>query len=107
MPYDSPGTTSAMYPDFLVTRKDGEGCLVDILEPHSSSLTDSYAKAKGLAKYAQKHYNEFGRIEFIRVNNGKIRRLDLNDDETRRKVLMVDTNAGLDLVFDEIKTTTR
>jgi len=76
--------------------------LVDILEPHSSSLADSYAKERGLAKYAQKHHDDFGRIELIRVVGGNIKRLDLNDDETRRKVLMVDTNAGLDLIFDVV-----
>ncbi len=102
MPYDFQGTTSPMYPDFLVVRKDGDNSLVDILEPHSSSLADSYTKARGLAKYAQKHYSAFGRIELIRVDGGKIKRLDLNDDETRRKVLMVDTNAGLDLIFDVV-----
>lgn len=100
LPYDFQGTTSPMYPDFLVIRKEADDYLVDILEPHSSNLTDSYAKALGLAKYAQKHHGEFGRIELIRVDGEKIMRVDLNDDETRRKILMVDTNAGLDLVFD-------
>lgn len=102
MPYEMSGSISPLYPDFLVVRKDGDGYLVDILEPHSSSLTDSYAKARGLAKYAQKHHGSFGRIELIRVDNGNIRRLDLNDDDTRNKVLTVDTNAGLDLIFDMV-----
>ena len=65
-------------------------------------MADSYAKARGLAKYAQKHHGDFGRIELIRVIGGAIKRLDLNDDDTRNKVLMVDTNAGLDLVFDVV-----
>ena len=102
MPYEFGGTVNPMYPDFLVVRKEGDSYLVDILEPHSSSLTDSYAKARGLAKYAQKHHGSFGRIELIRVDGGKIRRIDLNDDDTRNKVLMVDTNAGLDLIFDVV-----
>ncbi len=72
---------------------------MDILEPHSSSLADSYAKARGLAKYAQKHHDIFGRIELIRVEGGKIKRLDLNDDATRKKVLAVNDNPGLDLIF--------
>lgn len=100
--YEMGGSVSPMYPDFLVVRKEGDGYLVDILEPHSSSLTDSYAKARGLANYAKKHHSDLGRIELIRVDGGKIKRVDLNDDETRRKVLMVDTNAGLDLVFDGV-----
>ena len=91
-----------MFPDFLVVRKNGDGYLVDILEPHSSSLADSYAKARGLAKYAEKHYGSFGKIEIIRLDNGKIKRLNLNDDATRKKVLMVEGNAALDLIFDII-----
>lgn len=102
MPYEMGNSVNPMYPDFLVVRQDGDGYLVDILEPHSSSLTDNYPKARGLAKYAQKHHGTFGRIELIRVDGGKIKRVDLNDDDTRNKVLTVDTNAGLDLIFDVV-----
>ena len=102
MPYEMGSSVKPMYPDFLVVRQDGDGYLVDILEPHSSSLADSYAKARGLANYARKHHGSFGRIELIRVNGSKINRIDLNDDDTRKKVLTVDTNAGLDLIFDVV-----
>lgn len=102
MPYDFQGTTSPMFPDFLVVRKDGDGHMVDILEPHSSSLSDSYAKARGLAKYAQKHHENFGRIELIRIVGGNIKRLNLNDDDNRKKVLQVNDNAALDLIFDVV-----
>jgi type III restriction enzyme len=102
LPYEFGGAVSPMYPDFLVVRRDGDSYLVDILEPHSSSLSDNYAKARGLAKYAQKHHGDYGRIELIRVDSGRIKRVDLNDDATRKKVMMVNTNAGLDLIFDMI-----
>lgn len=42
----------------------------------------------------------FGRIEMIRMVGNDIRRLDLIDAATRKKVLKVDSDAGLDLVFD-------
>lgn len=100
MPYEMGGSVNSMFPDFLVVRRTADGYLVDILEPHSSCYADSYAKARGLAKYAQKHHSSFGRIELIRVDNGKIMRIDLNDDNTRKKVMMVDSNASLDLIFD-------
>jgi type III restriction enzyme len=102
MPYEIGGSVSAMYPDFLVVRKDEDGYLVDILEPHSSSLADSYAKAQGLAKYAKKHHDSFGRIELIRVDGGKITRIDLNDTATRNNVLLVDSNQALDLIFNQV-----
>lgn len=99
LPYEMGGEVKPMYPDFLVMRRDGVGVLVDILEPHSPALADSYAKAKGLAQFAAKHWNQFGRIELIRLNGTEIRRLDLADPNHREKVLAVNGNAGLDLVF--------
>jgi len=100
LPYEMGGEERPMYPDFLVVRKDGANHIVDILEPHASNLTDNYAKAKGLAQFAAKHAMAFGRIELIRLVGNDIRRLDLIEVATRTKVLAVDSNAGLDLVFD-------
>lgn len=100
LPYELRGEEKPMYPDFLVVRKDGDNHIVDILEPHSPALSDNYAKAKGLAQFAAKHAMAFGRIEMIRMVGKDIRRLDLIDAATRKKVLKVDSDAGLDLVFD-------
>lgn len=99
LPYEYHGETRPMFPDFMVVRSKGKALVVDILEPHSPHLTDSYAKAKGLAQFAGKHSNHFGRIELIRVAGKQIKRLDLADSNTRKKVLMVDSNQALDLIF--------
>ena len=99
LPYEMGGVVMPMFPDFLTVRRDGAGLVVDILEPHSPSLTDSYAKAKGLAQFAAKHAMIFGRIEMIRVVGKEIKRLDLMDMANRKRVLAVDSNAALDLVF--------
>lgn len=99
LPYEMGGVVMPMYPDFLVVRRYGAGLVVDILEPHSPSLTDSYAKAKGLAQFAAKHPMSFGRIEMIRVVGKGIKRLDFLDISIRKKVLAVDSNAALDLIF--------
>lgn len=99
LPYEIGGEVKPMFPDFLVVRRDGAGLLVDILEPHAPSLADSYAKAKGLAQFAAKHWNQFGRIELIRLDGHEIKRLDLAEPDNRTKVLAVDSNAALDLVF--------
>ena len=77
MPYELGGEVRPMYPDFLVVRKENGGLVVDILEPHSPSLSDSYAKAKGLAQFAAKHAMQFGRVELIRLAGSEIKRLDL------------------------------
>lgn len=99
LPYEFGGENRPMYPDFLVVRKVGDDHLVDILEPHSPALTDSYAKAKGLAQFAAKHAMYFGRIELSRLVGNDIKRLDLMDATNRKRVLAVDSNAALDLIF--------
>lgn len=99
LPYEMGGEVLPMYPDFLVVRTDGDGHAIDILEPHSPALTDSYAKAKGLAHFAAKHRMDFGRIEVIRLVGKEIKRLDLMDATNRARVLAVDSNAALDLIF--------
>ncbi len=58
------------------------------------------AQRKGLAQFAAKHAMAFGRIELIRLVGKDIRRLDLIGAPTRKKVLAVDSDAGLDLVFN-------
>lgn len=99
LPYERGGEMKPMYPDFLVVRQQTSGLVVDILEPHMPALSDSYAKAKGLAQFASKHWKDFGRIELIRIEGNDIKRLDLAEPDMRAKVLAVDSNAGLDLVY--------
>lgn len=104
LPYEMSGEVLPMYPDFLVVRTDGAGHAIDILEPHSPALADSYAKAKGLAQFAAKHKMDFGRIEVIRLVGKVIQRLDLMDATKRAQVLAVDSNAALDLIFEIANT---
>jgi len=99
LPYEYRGQVKPMYPDFLVLRKEAGHLVVDILEPHGDQFADTYAKAKGLAQFAAKHAANFGRIEFIRISDGEIMRLDLADSVNRAKVLSVDSNQALDLIF--------
>ena len=92
----------SMYPDFLVVRKERDDFVVDILEPHRPDLEDNWMKAKGLAEYAKKHGDEYGRIELIRVAGGILKRLDVNEEANRRKILKVSSNAHLNQLFDDI-----
>jgi hypothetical protein len=103
-----PDTAKPFYPDLLVFRKKPNGEMVlDILDPHLTSFTDSTAKAKGLAKYAEsQHGAVVGRIEAIRVDsNGLIRRLDLKKPEVRQKVLNASDSHALDNLYDTIGDT--
>jgi len=109
IPYTLGNEHRAMYPDFLVIRRDMSpnnefGYVVDILEPHSDAFQDNLAKAKGLASYA-KEARQFGRIQLVRQISGvggvsKLRRLDLNQGIVRDKVLAAMTNEELDHLFD-------
>lgn len=105
IPYrDASGTPRSMFPDILIVRKDTDRFLFDILEPHDSSRDDNYLKAIGLAEFAEKHWNQFDRIQLIRKKSRpgfpqQYYRLDLGDQAIRRKVLAVTNNHQLDELF--------
>ncbi len=103
--YEMNGETKAMYPDFIMIRKDPDlGYIMDILDPHNPDFKDNLGKAKGLASYA---VNEprIGRVQLIRMGKnaaGKVRlkRLDFSRGAVRNKVLMATNNDELDHIFD-------
>lgn len=101
VPYTYNGEDHPMYPDFLFFRKQGEGVVVDVLEPHSLSHDDSAAKAKGLADFALNHGDEYGRIELIIKEGDKLIRLDMNKDDVRDKVRAVSTNQHLRQLLEQ------
>jgi len=106
IPYEEAGSVKPLFPDLLVVRQDSKGYLFDILEPHDPSLKDNAAKAVGLAKFAEKHWDLFDRIQLIRKKKGadgveRYFRLDVGKEAVRKKVLAVTTNNQLDQVFDD------
>ena len=106
IPYELDGVTTPMFPDLLFVRKNETGYLFDVLEPHDPSRKDNYPKAVGLAKFAEKHGERFGRIQLIRKKKGAdmrehFYRLDMGKLNIRNKVRGVKSNAELDTVFDE------
>src|SRR5690606_1748915 len=70
IPYEVSGVTTSMFPDLVIIRADSQGYIFDILEPHDPSRKDNYTKAVGLAKFAEKHWDKFGRIQLIRLKKG-------------------------------------
>jgi len=98
-----------MFPDLVVIRKDDQGFLFDILEPHDPSLKDNCVKAVGLAEFAEKHGHLFSRIQLIRKQRGhtgeeKFFRLDLNRIDVRRRVLAITDINQLDMTFNQCAT---
>jgi len=54
VPYDYRGVRP-FYPDFVIIRREDGELVADLMDPHNSKLDDTWAKAKGLAAYADKH----------------------------------------------------
>lgn len=103
IPYVMNNENKPMYPDFIIVRKVNDKYVLDILEPHNSSLKDNLPKAKGLAEYAQRE-PKIGRVQLIRLVSvhgvDKLVRLDLNSSLVRENVIQAHTESELDHMFD-------
>lgn len=98
IPYDFQGE-KPVFPDFLIVRKKGEGFEVDIVEPHDDSRTDTWAKLKGLARFADEHHLSFGKIIVGRLKEGEIQTIDVSDAKTREQARKIGAPADLESLF--------
>ena len=94
-----------MFPDLVIIRADAQGYVFDILEPHDQTRKDNYPKAVGLAKFAEKHWDIYGRIQLIRQQRGPdgrdhFYRLDMSQTAVRNKVRGITSNEELDRIFE-------
>ncbi|MGH9463751.1 MAG: hypothetical protein ACRD1X_21320, partial [Vicinamibacteria bacterium] len=101
IPYGS-GEDKPLYPDFVILRKDKGKVRVDLLDPHNPALSDAWEKAVGLARYAHKHGDAYGRIELVRVEKGHIQRLALQNGAVRDKVMAAKSNDALERLFAQL-----
>jgi type III restriction enzyme len=88
VPYGQ-GEPQPMFPDLLIFRREGNKLKIDLLDPHDDSRGDAAEKAAGMANFARKHAAAFGRIELIRVVQGRLERLRLHQGSIRDKVAKV------------------
>ncbi|MCI0697638.1 DEAD/DEAH box helicase family protein [candidate division KSB1 bacterium] len=98
VPYEL-GGAKPFYPDFLIVRKTGKGYEVDIIEPHDDTRADTWAKAKGLAEFADKHGMDFGRLIIGRMRGPQIQTADMNDQATREKARKMQSQNDLESLF--------
>jgi len=98
VPYDM-GGLKPFFPDFVIVRKSGQGFIVDILEPHNDSYVDALPKAIGLAKFADEHQGEFGRLIFARKKGDKWEFANMCDEATRKKTLAMRPGTPMDNLF--------
>jgi type III restriction enzyme len=102
IPFEEGGAIKPMYPDFILFRKVKGKVIVDILEPHAPAFSDAIFKAKGMAAYAERHGELYGRIEIIHKVNGKLRRINLQDESLRKKLSKATERSHLDKLFDDV-----
>lgn len=100
IPYEKDGKTKPMFPDFIVVRKDGDGYVADLLEPHNHELGDNLGKAKAFAKYAEE-CPLFGRIQLIRLVGDHVKRLEFTKRDVRERVNRCNNLEDLNRVFSE------
>jgi type III restriction enzyme len=98
VPYEK-GGEKPFYPDFVIVRKKGDGFVVDILEPHDDSRVDTWAKVKGLAKFADDHEIAFGRLMVGRKIGDTLQVVDVADHQIREKARKMGAEADLEALF--------
>ena len=80
-----------MYPDFVFFHETEEGIKPSIVDPHSYALADAGPSRRGLARYAERHGELFGRIDAVISDEaGKLLRLDLKDPTVQAALESVD-----------------
>lgn len=98
VPYEM-GGEKPFYPDFVIVRKKGNGYVTDILEPHDDSRLDTWAKVKGLAKFADEHEVSFGRLMVGRKVGDAMQVVDVADHQIREKARKMGAPADLEALF--------
>jgi type III restriction enzyme len=102
VPYEAGGTWHEAYPDFLFFRETASGIVADIVDPHWLRDESAWQRAAALARYAGDHLDRFGRIVLVIVDDETVKRLDLTDAETRRRVAAVTSHQHLRSLFERV-----
>lgn len=101
VPYEKAGE-KPFYPDFVIVRNDGNGFVVDVLEPHDDSRLDTWAKVKGLAKFADDHEVTFGKLMVGRKTGDTLQVINVADHKTREKARKMAAPADLEALFGDV-----
>lgn len=97
VPFRETDWDKAFYPDFIFVHETAEGLKPSIVDPHNYALADALPKWRGLAAYAEKHGDQFQRIDAVIKNpDGQLLRLDLLNHEIR--TLLGNTNSQVELL---------
>lgn len=76
-----------MRPDFIFFSVQEDGTTVaDIVVPHGTQYGDALPKLQGLAQYAEAQDAVYRRVEAVAEVKGKLRMLDMTDENVRNAV---------------------
>lgn len=83
-------------PDFIFFATQADGTVVaDIVDPHGLHLADALHKLQGMALYAETHAKAYRRIESVAAAMGKLRVLDLTNEDVRKGIAAAKDAASL------------
>lgn len=87
---------SIVRPDFIFFATQADGKVVaDIVDPHSLHLADALPKLQGFALYAETHAKVYRRIESVAEAMGKLRVIDLTNEDVRKGIAAAKDAASL------------
>jgi len=104
LPYTSGDVCKAMYPDFVMVHEVDNELRPSIVDPHGHHLGDAPNKARGLADYAKTQGYAYHRIDMVVKVDDLLRRIDLKNEQARKTVANVTTQAGLIDAFEAFGT---
>ena len=85
--YEDDSEPKIVRPDFIFFAQLPDGTIVaDIVDPHSTHLSDALPKLKGLAQYAETYGSVFRRIDAVAKIGDTFRVLDLTEQAVRSAV---------------------
>ncbi len=94
--YEADKSPKIVRPDFVFFGRGQSGNIVaDLIDPHSSHLSDALPKLKGLARYAEVHGSVYRRIEAVAVVNGEYKVLDLKEKMVREAIFSSESAKSL------------
>lgn len=99
IPYEMGGVLKGFYPDFIIVRRNNKGFVVDVLEPHDDTRTDTIPKAIGLAKFADEHGGEFGHLIIARKRGEQWQMADMSEKVTRDATKAIPPASHLEALF--------
>jgi type III restriction enzyme len=83
----STGPYKALRPDFIFfSRRHDEVIVANIVDPHGHWIGDALPKLRGLAEFAEKYGESYGRIEAVSKIGDSLRVLDITKTSVRQTI---------------------